>query len=175
VLLQRCLQKDPKQRLQAIGDARIALDEVIAGPPEDAALVAAVTGAVKKPWGMWLLGGCCGRFDTGRGFASFSVLSSESACGPARAPATEPPAPSLVAGVFFGRMLSVKKQMATYSTPEQIAEVVYEAATDGKDQLRYVAGTDAKTMYDMRLQMGDEAFRKAIDQQFFGQQRVASP
>src|SRR5215469_1110528 len=31
VLLQRCLQKDPKQRLQAIGDARISLDEVISG------------------------------------------------------------------------------------------------------------------------------------------------
>jgi len=31
VLLQRCLQKDPKQRLQAIGDARIALDEVLSG------------------------------------------------------------------------------------------------------------------------------------------------
>ncbi len=28
------------------------------------------------------------------------------------------------------------KQMDAYSTPEQIAEVVYEAATDGKDQLR---------------------------------------
>jgi NAD(P)-dependent dehydrogenase (short-subunit alcohol dehydrogenase family) len=66
------------------------------------------------------------------------------------------------------------KQMATYSTPEQIAEVVYEAATDGKDQLRYVAGEDGKAMYAMRLQMGDEAFRKAINQQFFGQQRVAA-
>jgi len=52
------------------------------------------------------------------------------------------------------------KQMATYSTPEQIAEVVYEAATDGKDQLRYVAGADAKAMYAMRLQVGDEAFAK---------------
>jgi NAD(P)-dependent dehydrogenase (short-subunit alcohol dehydrogenase family) len=66
------------------------------------------------------------------------------------------------------------KQMATYSTPEPIAEVVYEAATDGKDQLRYVAGEDGKAMYAMRLQMGDEAFRKAINQQFFGQQRVAA-
>ena len=37
-------------------------------------------------------------------------------------------------------MISDLKQMATYSTPEQIAEVVYEAATDVKDQLRYVAG-----------------------------------
>ncbi|HZW96507.1 MAG TPA: SDR family oxidoreductase [Candidatus Eremiobacteraceae bacterium] len=60
------------------------------------------------------------------------------------------------------------KQMATYSSPEQIAEVVYEAATDGKDQLRYIAGADAKAMYAMRVQLGDEAFRKAIAQQFFG-------
>jgi hypothetical protein len=60
------------------------------------------------------------------------------------------------------------KQMETYSSPAQIAEVVYEAATDGKDQLRYVAGADAKATYAMRRQMGDEAFRKAINQQFFG-------
>jgi NAD(P)-dependent dehydrogenase (short-subunit alcohol dehydrogenase family) len=60
------------------------------------------------------------------------------------------------------------KQMDSYSTPEQIAEVVYEAATDGKDQLRYVAGADAKATYATRLQIGDEAFRKAIAQQFFG-------
>lgn len=60
------------------------------------------------------------------------------------------------------------KQMETYSTPEQIAEVVYEAATDGKDQLRYIAGADAKAIYAMRLQVGEEAFRKAMAQQFFG-------
>ena len=60
------------------------------------------------------------------------------------------------------------KQMATYSAPEEIAEIVYEAATDGKDQLRYVAGADAKATYATRLQIGDEAFRKAIAQQFFG-------
>jgi NAD(P)-dependent dehydrogenase (short-subunit alcohol dehydrogenase family) len=59
------------------------------------------------------------------------------------------------------------KQMETYSTPAQIAEVVYEAATDGKDQLRYLAGVDAKATYATRLQLGDEAFRKAIRQQFF--------
>jgi NAD(P)-dependent dehydrogenase (short-subunit alcohol dehydrogenase family) len=61
------------------------------------------------------------------------------------------------------------KQMETYSSPGQIAEVVYEAATDGKKQLRYIAGADAKATYAMRLQMGDEAFRNAINQQFFGQ------
>ncbi|HEX6706219.1 MAG TPA: hypothetical protein VF169_15765 [Albitalea sp.] len=58
--------------------------------------------------------------------------------------------------------------MESYSTPEQIAEVVYEAATDGKGQLRYVAGADAAATYSARLQIGDEAFRGAIRQQFFG-------
>ena len=58
-------------------------------------------------------------------------------------------------------------QMATYSTPDQIAIVVYEAATDGKDQLRYIAGADAKATHAARLQVGDEAFRKSIRQQFF--------
>ena len=60
------------------------------------------------------------------------------------------------------------KQMATYSSPDQVAQVVYEAATDGKDQLRYIAGEDAKATYAMRLNVGDEAFRKGMAQQFFG-------
>lgn len=63
------------------------------------------------------------------------------------------------------------KQMETYSSPLQIAEVVYAAATDGKDQLRYVAGEDARATYAMRLQVGDEAFRKAMEQQFFGSEQ----
>ena len=54
------------------------------------------------------------------------------------------------------------------SDPEQIASVVYEAATDGKDQLRYVAGADAQALYAQRLQVGDEVFRKGIAQTVFG-------
>ncbi len=34
VLLRRCLQKDPRQRLRDIGDARVLLEEVLAGSPE---------------------------------------------------------------------------------------------------------------------------------------------
>jgi NAD(P)-dependent dehydrogenase (short-subunit alcohol dehydrogenase family) len=56
----------------------------------------------------------------------------------------------------------------TFSAPEKIAEVVYEAATDGKDQLRYFAGDDAKALYAQRLQVGDEVFRKQIDEMFLG-------
>jgi NAD(P)-dependent dehydrogenase (short-subunit alcohol dehydrogenase family) len=59
-------------------------------------------------------------------------------------------------------------RLDSYSTPEQIADVVYEAATDGKHQLRYLAGDDAKATYGMRLQLGDEAFRNAMAQRFFG-------
>ena len=54
------------------------------------------------------------------------------------------------------------------SEPEQIASVVYEAATDGKDRLRYVAGPDAQALYAQRLQEGDEVFRRGIAQAFFG-------
>jgi hypothetical protein len=54
------------------------------------------------------------------------------------------------------------------STAEQIAEVVYEAATDDKDQVTYVAGADAKGMYSQRLAVGIEAFRKQIGELFLG-------
>lgn len=49
-----------------------------------------------------------------------------------------------------------------------IAEVVYEAATDGKGTLRYVAGEDAKALYAQRLELGDEAFRRQMEQNFMG-------
>jgi hypothetical protein len=58
--------------------------------------------------------------------------------------------------------------MQNASTADQIAEVVYEAATDGKDQVRYVAGTDANTMYARRLEIGNEEFRKEIRKLFVG-------
>ncbi len=46
-LLQRCLQKDPKQRLQAIGEARIAIEEVFSGTsqPESGPMAAAPASA----------------------------------------------------------------------------------------------------------------------------------
>ena len=70
-------------------------------------------------------------------------------------------------------MITDPKQMETYSSPEQIAEVVYETASDGKDQLRYIAGADAKAMYETRMKLGDEAFRKVMAQQFFGEPKAA--
>jgi NAD(P)-dependent dehydrogenase (short-subunit alcohol dehydrogenase family) len=65
-------------------------------------------------------------------------------------------------------LINNPKQAESFSTPEKIAGVVFEAATDGKDQLRYTAGTDAIETLALRKQIGDEAFHKAMDQQFFG-------
>jgi serine/threonine-protein kinase len=52
-LLRRCLQKDPRQRLRDIGEARIALDDLLSGAPGDDAVPAAP--AVESRRGRWAL------------------------------------------------------------------------------------------------------------------------
>jgi NADP-dependent 3-hydroxy acid dehydrogenase YdfG len=47
---------------------------------------------------------------------------------------------------------------ANMSKPEQIAAVIYTAATDGKDTLRYRAGADALQVLDARSNLSDEEF-----------------
>lgn len=54
------------------------------------------------------------------------------------------------------------------STAEEVAAIVYEAVTDGKDQIHYTAGADAKGMYDRRLEIGAEASRKEMASIFLG-------
>ena len=96
-------------------------------------------------------------------------------------------APGGIATDFSGRSLVVSphpaymdaigKTVAVFSNPErrakgssaeQIAEVVYEAATDESDRVTFVAGNDAKTTYAQRLAVGIDAFRAGIRQMFFG-------
>ncbi|TKC62336.1 SDR family oxidoreductase [Pedobacter hiemivivus] len=52
---------------------------------------------------------------------------------------------------------------------ELIAKVVYEAATDGKSQLRYVAGEFANQLYARRLEIGSEAAVKEMSKMVFGE------
>jgi NAD(P)-dependent dehydrogenase (short-subunit alcohol dehydrogenase family) len=72
---------------------------------------------------------------------------------------------------------AIAKTMKTFMDPkrrekgssaEQIAEVVYEAATDNKDQVTYVAGVDARETYAQRLALGAEKHRRAIRELFLG-------
>lgn len=66
-----------------------------------------------------------------------------------------------VAGVFQD-----PERRSTYSSSEQIAETVYEAVTDGTDQLKYIAGKDAKGYFELRNTLGQEDFRKQVKQLF---------
>lgn len=94
-------------------------------------------------------------------------------------------APGAIATDFTGRSLdrsshiayqeledklfgNVDEMMSAASTPEQIAKSVYEAATDGKDKIKYIAGADAENMFQTRTEMGSEEFRKMIREQFLG-------
>lgn len=95
--------------------------------------------------------------------------------------------PGVIATDFYGRsmafaqsetvtdynpyMTHFQKLMAAqdperYSPPEMVAEAIFEAATDGKDTLRYVAGDDAKQLITMREQNGDQAYVDATKKQF---------
>ncbi|MDN3580473.1 SDR family oxidoreductase [Mucilaginibacter flavus] len=62
----------------------------------------------------------------------------------------------------------VDVMMESASSAQQIAQVVYEAATDGKDRIRYVAGADANALYARRQEIGSEEFRKEIRKQILG-------
>lgn len=55
------------------------------------------------------------------------------------------------------------------TTPEQVAEAIYTAATDHKTQLRYLVGQDAHELYTLRQQMDDDAFIAQIKQQMLDQ------
>jgi Tol biopolymer transport system component len=63
-LLKRCLQKDAKQRLQAIGEARIAIEEALSGAVQDSGALAAPAVAAAPKSGLrrvlpWVLATAC--------------------------------------------------------------------------------------------------------------------
>ncbi|WP_259068119.1 SDR family oxidoreductase [Mucilaginibacter sp. X4EP1] len=55
---------------------------------------------------------------------------------------------------------------ANYSTAELIAEIIYNAATDGTDRLRYLAGKDAEALYAAWKQMDNESFFNMVNERF---------
>lgn len=58
------------------------------------------------------------------------------------------------------------ERVSQFSTPEHIASVIFEAATDKKEQLRYVAGPDAIALYKEREEFGAEAQHSRIQKMF---------
>lgn len=64
---------------------------------------------------------------------------------------------------FMARMGAMGKGGAT---PESVAEVIFGAATDGTDQLRYTAGADAAEFIKNRKAADDATFIGGIKRQF---------
>jgi short-subunit dehydrogenase len=68
---------------------------------------------------------------------------------------------------IVGALMTAMPTMAKNASPANIvAEVIFEAATDGKNQLRYTAGEDAKILIANRQQHDDATFIGGIKSQF---------
>jgi short-subunit dehydrogenase len=59
-----------------------------------------------------------------------------------------------------------EESLSNFSTAESISNVIYEAATDNKEQLRYIAGQDAISLYTKRERNGAEAQYREIQEMF---------
>ncbi len=59
---------------------------------------------------------------------------------------------------------NVRSSRLVGNTAENVAEAIYNAATDGKVQLRYLIGFDAEELYGMRKQGCDDAFIAGMKQ-----------
>jgi hypothetical protein len=65
------------------------------------------------------------------------------------------------------KILSGMPEFFKNASPASVAaEVIFEAATDGKDQLRYTAGEDAKAIIAQRRELDDTTFMAGMKTQF---------
>ena len=130
VLLQRCLQKDPKQRLRDIGDARISLDEVLSGAPEGAPSPSAAGPPWRRamPWTAGLLAVAI------TGFAVWNLKPS---------PAPARPVTRTVIALPPGQRLAALDQLALALSADG-SQLAYVAKTqDGGAQQIYVRAMDS--------------------------------
>ena len=70
---------------------------------------------------------------------------------------------------FVGMFMEAMTRMSDpslLSSPDLIADVIYTAATDGSDTLRYRAGAEAEQLLSARASMDDEAFFGMMKSQF---------
>ena len=145
VLLLRCLQKDPRQRLRDIGDARISLDEVISGAPEYAASFAAVGRPANRRW-LWPAAGFAGALILagGAGFVGWT-LKPEPAKPITHAVITLPPGQRLAGLDKPALAISPDgSQLAYVATAQGTAQQIYLRAMDGTEG-KPIRGTDGAT------------------------------
>lgn len=61
-------------------------------------------------------------------------------------------------------MAGMQKAGSVNSEPIVVAERIYEASTDDKNQLRYIAGSDAEQIIDARKKLNDDDYMAMIKQ-----------
>ncbi len=69
-------------------------------------------------------------------------------------------------GVVGALMTAMGPLIENGSEPEVVSEVIYRAATDGTDQLRYTAGPDAEQIVANRKAADDATFLSGVKTQF---------
>jgi len=124
VLLERCLQKDPKQRLRDIGDARISIDEVLSGAPEGASSLAATGRPTTRPW--LSPAGVIGGLLVGAIIAGLAVWNLKPASPPAK------PVTRFTIALPPGQHLARLDQRAVALSPDG-TELAYVATAPGGD------------------------------------------
>ncbi len=68
---------------------------------------------------------------------------------------------------FMDKVKAARAQyISNSSTPETVAEVIYLAATDPSDRMRYIAGADARRLIPLRRLLGTGVTMKMIKQRF---------
>lgn len=68
---------------------------------------------------------------------------------------------------LVNRVMAIIEPMFAAASPASVAAgVIYEAATDGTDQIRYTAGEDAKEIIAQRTQLDDATFLGHMKAQF---------
>jgi serine/threonine protein kinase/Tol biopolymer transport system component len=144
VLLQRCLQKDAKQRLRDIGDARISLEEVLSGAPEGAPSLAATGRPVTRRW-FWPVAAVAGALVVGVALGGVTIWNLR--------PSPPKPVTRFTIALPPGQRLAGLSQPALALSPDG-SKLAYVAMTQGggapqiylremdSEETRAVSGTE---------------------------------
>ena len=133
LLLRRCLQKDPRQRLQAIGDARVTIEEVLSGAvPGDAV-------PARPRWSKWWLASGAAGLLTGAAIAGLVARQMMSSAEPPR------PVTRFVITLPPGQQLAGASALALSSDGSHLAYVATDGAKANRQIfLRAMDGVDAR-------------------------------
>ena len=69
-------------------------------------------------------------------------------------------------GALAKTLSEMQDHQVAAAPPRACAEVIYEAATDGEDKLRYLAGYDAEAFLAARTGKSDEEYIASVQEQF---------